>query len=75
MKFNEIQKKSPAELYKYHKDLKKEEFHLRIQLKLGQSVKVSRFKECRRDIARIKTHLRQIELLRKGEEGNATQNV
>ncbi|ATP12548.1 50S ribosomal protein L29 [Bartonella henselae] len=39
--------------------LKKEQFNLRFQKATGQLEKVSRVKQVRRDIARVKTFLRQ----------------
>ncbi|CDO47091.1 50S ribosomal protein L29 [Bartonella henselae] len=39
--------------------LKKEQFNLRFQKATGQLEKVSRVKKVRRDIARVKTFLRQ----------------
>lgn len=53
----ELRGKSPDELKDMAMTLKKELFNLRFQLASGEAVKQSRFKEARRDIARIKTML------------------
>jgi large subunit ribosomal protein L29 len=57
MKNQEIVKKSDAELQKEIEALLKEQFNLRMQQGTGQKVNNHRFKETRRAVARIKTHL------------------
>ncbi|UFN50239.1 50S ribosomal protein L29 [Roseomonas sp. OT10] len=54
-KITEIRGKSPDELQTLLLDLRKEQFNLRFQRATGQLEAVSRIKQVRRDIARIKT--------------------
>jgi large subunit ribosomal protein L29 len=60
MKFAELVSKTESELHQLCGDLKKEMLNLRVQAKVNQSVNVSRFRQCRRDIARINTRLKQM---------------
>ncbi|MBF0780746.1 MULTISPECIES: 50S ribosomal protein L29 [unclassified Granulicatella] len=66
MKIKELQKEinelSTAELIAKEKEYKEELFNLRFQLATGQLENTSRIKEVRKQIARIKTALRQEEL-------------
>lgn len=66
MKVKELQKElnglSTAELVAKEKEYKEELFNLRFQLATGQLENTARLKEVRRQIARIKTALRQEEL-------------
>lgn len=57
MKFAEVQGKSRDELKELALGLKKEMFNLRFQQVTGELANLSRFKQVRRDIARIKTAL------------------
>lgn len=52
----EIEEKSPAELVKLAADLREELFRLKMKKAGGQLEKNHRFKEIRKDIARIETH-------------------
>ena len=61
MKASELRKKSPSELETLLVDLNREKFNLRMQRGTGQLSKTSQMKTVRRDIARIKTILTQIE--------------
>lgn len=56
---NEIKGLSTAELVAKEKEFKDELFNLRFQLATGQLENTARLKEVRKQIARIKTALRQ----------------
>ena len=66
MKVNELKKElkglSTAELVEKENKLKQELFNLRFQLATGQLEGTARIREVRKQIARIKTALRQEEL-------------
>ena len=66
MKVNELKKElkglSTAELVEKENELKQELFNLRFQLATGQLEGTARISEVRKQIARIKTALRQEEL-------------
>ena len=62
MKVNELRKLSTDELNNKEKELKTELFNLRFQLATGQLQNPQRIKECKRDIARVKTLLCEQEL-------------
>ena len=66
MKVNELKKElkglSTAELVERENELKQELFNLRFQLATGQLEGTARIREVRKQIARIKTALRQEEL-------------
>lgn len=62
MKAVEIRELSQAELADKLKDLKAELFNLRFQLAVNQLENPVRIKAVKRDIARIKTVIRQREL-------------
>jgi large subunit ribosomal protein L29 len=51
--------KTPDELKAQIAELKKELFNLRFQRAQGEAAPTARFKEARKEIARILTHLRQ----------------
>ena len=59
MKASDVRDKPPDQLEDELVKLKKEQFNLRFQKASGQLEKVSRMKEVRRDIARIKTIQRE----------------
>ncbi len=61
MKTAELKQKSVDELKKEMFSLLKEQFNLRMQNGLGQATKPHLFTRVRRDIARIKTILREKE--------------
>lgn len=61
-KFTEIKKLSTAELNAKEKEYKNELFNLRFQMATGQLENTARVKQVRKEIARIKTALRQEEL-------------
>ena len=57
MKISELRDKSDQDLHKEIVELRREQFNLRMQKATGQLGNSARFKELRRDIARIKTVL------------------
>ncbi len=61
-KFNELVKdKSKEDLLKLYTDLKRECMNLRIAMRSpNEGFKPSSIKECRRNVARVKTRLRQL---------------
>ncbi|ANZ61470.1 50S ribosomal protein L29 [Secundilactobacillus paracollinoides] len=62
MKANEIKALTTAEMLEKEKGYKDELFNLRFQLATGQLENTARLKQVRKDIARIKTVLREQEL-------------
>jgi large subunit ribosomal protein L29 len=58
VKADDIRGKSPDELKDTLLDLRKEQFNLRFQRASGQLENTARVRQVRRDIARIKTILR-----------------
>jgi large subunit ribosomal protein L29 len=59
MKIQDLRSKDAAGLTDDLAKLKKEQFNLRFQQATGQLEKPSRMREVRRDIARVKTALRE----------------
>ena len=59
MKASDVRTKSADQLKDELVKLKKEQFNLRFQAATGQLEKTARAKEIRRDIARVKTILRE----------------
>ena len=57
MKASEMREKSVDELNGELKSLLREQFNMRMQRGIGQMNQAHRFKEVRRDIARVKTVL------------------
>ena len=57
----ELMEKSPSELDAQLKDKKSELFNLRFQLAIGQLENTARIQQCKRDIARVMTIIRQKE--------------
>ena len=60
MKASEIKEMSPEEMQRTIGDLKEELFNLRFQHEIGQLENPQRMKQTKRDIARIKTIIRQM---------------
>ncbi len=60
MKAEELRAKSPDELKTDLMSLKKEAFNLRFQRATGQLENTARVRQVRRDIARIKTTIRDL---------------
>lgn len=62
MKANELRDLSTEQLVEKEQGFKEELFNLRFQLATGQLENTARIKEVRKNIARVKTVLRQAEL-------------
>lgn len=62
---NALKQKSTAELDTDLKDKKSELFNLRFQLATGQLQNTAALRECKKQIARVKTIMRQRELSEK----------
>jgi len=60
MKASELRSKDKKELQALLLELRQEQVNLRIQKALGQAARTHRFAEIRRDIARIKTVLNEM---------------
>ena len=58
MKIDEVRGLTPDQLAETLISLKKEQFNLRFQKATGQIEKTHRVDQVRKDIARIKTHMR-----------------
>ena len=65
VKAEELRAKTADELKDQLVDLKKEQFNLRFQRATGQLENTARVRKVRRDIARIKTVIRERELAQK----------
>lgn len=61
MKFADLLKKDAKELFQMCSELKKEHMNLRILSKTTQDVKTAAIRVCKKNIARIKTRLTQLE--------------
>lgn len=61
MNINELKSKSPEELNVELLSLLKEQFNLRVQKGIGQPPQAHLFKKVRRQVARIKTIIREKE--------------
>ena len=62
MRPNKIRELTNEELNGRERELKTELFNLRFQLATGQLSNPQRIKECKKDIARVKTLMREREL-------------
>ena len=62
MKASELKNLSTQELAAKEKELKEELFNLRFQLATGQLTNPQRVRECKKDVARVKTLIREREL-------------
>ncbi|SVC72212.1 uncharacterized protein METZ01_LOCUS325066 [marine metagenome] len=62
MKATELRAKSKDELFSELLELRKEQFNLRMQQATGQLARADQYRNVRRDIARIKTVLRALEI-------------
>ncbi|MBI1385877.1 MAG: 50S ribosomal protein L29 [Rhizobiales bacterium] len=69
MKYEDLKGFSQDQLQDELRKLKKEQFNLRFQQATGQLENTSRFREIRRDIARIKTMAREL----RGAAGASTK--
>jgi ribosomal protein L29 len=61
MKFVDLLKKDSKELCRMCADLKKEHMNMRILMKTSQDIKTSTIRVCRKNIARVKTRLTQLQ--------------
>ena len=68
MKASELHKKSAQELQNELMSLRKEQFSLRLQRATGQSPKPDQFTKVRRNIARLKTIMREARTRSAGEK-------
>ena len=68
MKASEIREMNLEEMQRKVNDLKEELFNLRFQHEIGQLENPNKMKQTRRDIARIKTTIREVELKNKTVE-------
>lgn len=57
MKYSELGQKTVPEMYDLYGNLKKEQLNLRLQSATSGFSNTARFKQIRRDVARIKTKL------------------
>ena len=73
MKINELNELTTAEMLEKEKQFKEELFNLRFQLATGQLENTARLKEVRKNIARIKTALRQQELNKQNTKKEANR--
>ncbi len=62
MKVSKFRELTTEELVERERELKTELFNLRFQLATGQLANPQRIPECKKDIARVKTLLREREL-------------
>lgn len=67
MKAKEIRDMSVEDIDKELLDLRREQFNLRMQMATGQAARTHEFGRIRKDIARLKTVLREREIQEKGE--------
>jgi large subunit ribosomal protein L29 len=65
MKAKELRDKSDQELAEQLVTLRREQFNLRVQQATGQQARPDQFSRVRRDIARLKTIVRERELRQK----------
>ena len=63
--------KSRDDLLKELIDLRKEQFNLRIQQATGQLARADQYRNVRRDIARLKTVLRELEIKNQKQEAGS----
>jgi len=68
MKAGEIREMNLEEMQQKAKDLREELFNLRFQHEIGQLENPKRMQQTRRDIARIKTIIREVEVKNKTAE-------
>jgi large subunit ribosomal protein L29 len=68
MKAKEYRAMSPDEQREELRKLRREQFNLRIQAATGQAAKPDQHKKARRDIARLKTVMREQTSSTKGEK-------
>jgi large subunit ribosomal protein L29 len=64
-RLEELREKSKNELENTERDLHEQVFRLRFQLTTGQTEGLKKLRETRKDLARVKTLLREAELRKK----------
>jgi large subunit ribosomal protein L29 len=64
MKASKVREMGPDELHAKEKELQEQLFRLRVQQSLGQLENAVKLREVRRDIARVKTVIRQKQVAR-----------
>jgi len=67
MKAKDIREMTAEQIAKELLDLRREQFNLRMQSAAGQGVRSHEFGRIRKDIARLKTVLREQEIQQQGE--------
>jgi large subunit ribosomal protein L29 len=72
-RIEKIRESSGDELRVQERELTEQIFRLRFQLSTGQAEALKRLRDARKDLARVKTHLREQEL--NGNAGNGTQKA
>lgn len=72
MKAKDLRGKTPRELKEELLKLRREQFNLRMQQATGQMARPDQFGKVRRDIARVKTVLRETEATSVQTTGEAT---
>ena len=65
MKASEIREMNLEEMQRKVNDLKEEHFNLRFQHEIGQLENPNKMKQTRKDIAQVKTIIREVELKNK----------
>lgn len=73
-RIDKIRESSSDELHLQERELTEQIFRLRFQLSTGQAEALKRLRDARKDLARVKTHLRAQELNQAGAH-IATQKV
>jgi len=68
MKASEIREMNLDEMQRKVSDLKEEVFNLRFQHEIGQLENPQRMKQAKRDIARLKTIIREVALKQKKDD-------
>ena len=71
MDVSELRAKSRDDLLKELIDLRKEQFNLRMQQATGQLARADQYRNVRRDIARLKTVLRELEIKNQKQEAGS----
>jgi large subunit ribosomal protein L29 len=72
-RIEKIRESSGDELRVQERELTEQIFRLRFQLSTGQAEALKRLRDARKDLARVKTHLREQELNGNAGSGNGTQ--
>ena len=72
-RIEKIRESGRDELYAQEKELTEQIFRLRFQLSTGQAEALKRLRDAKKNLARVKTHLRAQELNGAADEHNTTQ--